>query len=218
MRFLKRKIAMAKACEDGKNASVCSHHPHEAHLNERNSAKYSKQLYRNINDKQNRNKRRRVVGSCKTSLVSRTTKNIVKNYGQAICKFTSSPLALPYLNEFLKRENVDLKGFIAFISKSKSSIDGIQHFRSVLLPKKNDSKLITSYKKMFQDISEVFIKYFSVNWIFHSKVFHREAHLKFRFKMLRRIKNPKLFTYLKNAKHSSHIENCSKEQILQIHK
>jgi len=65
-----------------------------------------------------------------------------------------------------------------------------------LLPEKNENPMITKFKRLFQVISEIFIKYFSVNWIFDSKVQYKQAHLKFRFKILRRIQNPELFTYL----------------------
>lgn len=145
-------------------------------------------------------KRNRVVGSCFTPEGTRTTKNIVKNYGRAICKFTASSIAIPYLEEFLSRENVQHKKFINFVDKAKKSTNGLQHFRSVLLENVNDTSETAACKIIFRQISEVFIKYFSVNWIFHSKMLHKEAHLKFRFKMLRRIQNPELFTYLIGTK------------------
>jgi len=61
-----------------------------------------------------------------------------------------------------------------------------------------DSKEVAAVKRGFAEVGEVFIKNFSVNWAFHSRVFHKEAHLKFRYKMLRRVRNPELFTYLKD--------------------
>ena len=129
----------------------------------------------------------------------RATKNIAKNFGKAICKFAASPLALLYLTSFVEREGVSITKFVAYVESIRHKIDGLQHFRAILLKGDKDTTEITSFKKIFTEISEVFIKYFSVNWIFHSKVSHKEAHLKFRFKVLRRIQAPELFTYLKSS-------------------
>ena len=52
-------------------------------------------------------------------------------------------------------------------------------------------------KKVFSLIGEVFIKDVSVNWIFAARIKYKKAYLKFRFKVLRRIKNPEFLTYLR---------------------
>jgi len=127
----------------------------------------------------------------------RATKNIAKNFGRAICNFSLSSLATPYLIPLLEKEGKILEGFVAFINSIKGKIDGLLNFQSVIMPSDRDSEDVAIYKKVYKLIGEIFIKYFSVNWIFHSKVIHKAAHLKFRFKMLRRIKSPELFTYLK---------------------
>ncbi len=138
-------------------------------------------------------------GAASTSQASLATKNIVKNYGKAICTFATQPLANPYLYEIVGKYGLSVADFVGYINSIKESIDGLYKFRSILMINKEDDKDLVAKKKIFVEISEVFIKYFSVNWIFHSKVFHKTAHLKFRFKMLRRIQNPELFTYLKHA-------------------
>lgn len=56
-----------------------------------------------------------------------------------------------------------------------------------------------AYKTLFKETCIVFIKYFAVNWVFASKVSYKTEHIKFRFKLLRRVKNPKMFTYMKNS-------------------
>jgi len=101
----------------------------------------------------------------------------------------------------LQKENVALSSFVAYVNHIKDKIDGLHKFRSILMPQEDDDQETLSYKTLFRHIGEVFIKFFSVNWIFSGKVLHKEAHLKFRFKMLRRIQSPELFTYLK--KHGS---------------
>jgi len=138
-------------------------------------------------------------GLYRTPESSRAVKNVAKNYGRAICSFASSDLAKPYLTNLAMKEGVGLDDFVNYVKNMKEKIDGLFRFRSLLLKESGNSDH-KAYKKMFQMISEIFIKYFSVNWIFHSKIQYRQTHLNFRFKMLRRIQNPELFTYLQNKK------------------
>jgi len=144
-------------------------------------------------------RRQRIPGSFVTSERDRSTKNIVKNYGKAICSFGCSDIAKPYLEPILEKEKVQQKQFQEFISKVKESIDSIQSFRALLLIRDDDTSDVVAFKRVFASIGEIFIKYFSVNWIFSGRITHKDAHLKFRFKMLRRIKHPEFFTYLKQG-------------------
>ena len=129
--------------------------------------------------------------------VSAPTKNIVINYGKAIASFATSSIAVDYLQPALQREDIALDDFVSFVDETKGRIVGIASLRSLLLIGNEDEPKTVACKKIFQMISEVFIKYFSVNWIMHSKVIHKLVYLKFRSKMLRRVQNPELFTYVK---------------------
>jgi len=194
MRILKRKIELAKTSQNT-NQEKTQNETQENNLTQ--EAVSQKPLQTNpIETPKTRRKR----GCAKRALSEayRANKNIAKNYGRKICAFAASPIALPYLKTFIANENVQLKGFINYVQSIKENLDGLSHFRSALLELPNDSNTLKAYKKLFRLISEVFIKFFSVNWIFHSKIFHKEAHLKFRFKMLRRIQSPELFTYMKD--------------------
>jgi len=131
---------------------------------------------------------------------ARATKNLLKNYGKAICSFAISELAHPYLLPIIEKEKVEMKDFSEFVFNIKENIDSIQTFRAVLLINESDSREVKAYKKMFAAMGEVFIKYFSVNWIFSGRITHKEAHLKFRFRMLRRIQDPESFTYILKTK------------------
>jgi len=134
--------------------------------------------------------------SCCVSEASRATKNLVKNYARAICSFAISHLAIPYLEVILEKETISLAQFTKYVKKIRATIHGLFHFRATLMVSQDDNEEIAGAKRVFSAIGEVFIKYFSVNWIFNSRVFHKEAHVKFRNKMLRRIRNPEMFTYL----------------------
>jgi len=131
------------------------------------------------------------------SVGCKSTKNIVINYGKAIAGFASSETALPYLTKIVEKEGVTLEGFLSFAAHAKESIGGIASFRSFLVENEGDDKGISGYKRSFQKIAIVFIKYFSVNWIFHGRVSHKIEYLKYRFRMLRRVENPQHFTYIR---------------------
>ena len=141
-------------------------------------------------------KRRRIPGCPVTTPTDRATKNIVKNYGKAICRFACSQVGEPYLEPIVKQFNVKLTDFIRFVSNAKENIESMSSFRNILLIHGEDDEQTSKLKKIFALISEVFIKYFSVNWIFGGRLTYKEIHLKFRFKLLRRIRNPESFTYL----------------------
>jgi len=127
-----------------------------------------------------------------------SSKNIVKNFGKAMCSFASSDLALPYLDQLNTKRGVNLEQFQDHIHKKRDLIDSIDSLRTLLLITKHDDEVMMGFKKLFQEISIIFIKYFSVNWIFQGKMSHKQAHLRSRFKMLRRIKSPQHFTYFKD--------------------
>jgi hypothetical protein len=142
-------------------------------------------------------KRRRIPGYSFTPDKVKKTKNIVRNYGNAIAAFAISPLALPYLETHVSKEGVTLQEFQSFVSKRKEYITNINNFRALLQEYEDDSEREKAYKRIFREVGKVFVKYFSVNWIFDGKMKYKHDHLKYRGKMLRRIKNPELFTYLK---------------------
>jgi hypothetical protein len=125
------------------------------------------------------------------------SKNIVKNYARAMSSFAYSEISLPYLELLADEENVQVAGFHAWIQDNKENIDGIERLRWLLIPTPKDSAAIVGYKRIFQKLCIIFLKFFSVNWIYGGKLAHKQVHLNYRFKMLRRIKNPEDFTYLK---------------------
>jgi len=127
-----------------------------------------------------------------------SSKNIVKNFGKAMCSFASSDLSLPYYEKINANLKVNIEDFQDYIHKKRDLIDSIDSLRTLLLIGQNDDEVMMGYKKIFQEISITFIKYFSVNWIFQGKMSHKQAHLKARYKMLRRVQNPLYFTYFKD--------------------
>ena len=139
------------------------------------------------------------IGETLTPMKSLCTKNIVKNYGKAICNFAISPTSKEYLNDILKKDRmkISVEDFLAHLNQKKDSIDSIQSLKELLIVHDNDSEKLKAYKELFKKIGEVFIKYFSVSWIFNGRLTYKDAHLKFRNKMLRRLQHPELFTHIK---------------------
>lgn len=142
-------------------------------------------------------KKSKVSPDLKSAKGATSAKNIIKNYGRALQNFAISNMVVPYIVPLLAQEKVTLKDFRRFFYSKKKQVRSIAGLRNLLLANVNDDHETAAFKRVFQTISIIFIKYFSVNWIFSGKLLNKSAHLKCRFKMLRRIKNPENFTYLK---------------------
>jgi len=122
--------------------------------------------------------------------------NIMKNYCRAFVNFALSDLANPYLAHRSQESTLSTQRFRQILENKKKKVNCIKSLRGLLLHDKKESKEMEAFKEEFQKLCEVFLKYFCVNWIFHSKVSDRIKHLQYRGKMLRRIQNPEFFTYL----------------------
>ena len=130
------------------------------------------------------------------------SKNIVKNYGKALCAFASSKLAVPYLENIILKngyDQVDIKQFMETMKQKKETTNSMESLRRLLMEEDDDTEDEKEQKLLFKEVSIIFMKYFSVNWIYSGKLVHKNAHLNFRFKMLRRIQKPEHFTYLKTS-------------------
>src|SRR4051794_2457375 len=95
-----------------------------------------------------------------------SVKNLIKNYGRAIVSFADSALSDPYLLDFSSKY---VEEFRTFIRKKKFAIVGVENFKSLILPSKLDNSRVMNFKMLFKQLAIVFIKYFSVNWIYNSK-------------------------------------------------
>lgn len=183
MRFLKNKIFLSKNPKITKKV-----YP--------SRVKLSSSSENSLSTDSKTNKTSTPKASPKGSNDSLFAKNIVKNYGKAMSAFAASNTALPYLNDFSKKNAVSIDQFLDFITTYKESVDSIDSLRTLLLIYPDDSFEMSSFKRIFKGLCEVFLKYFAVNWIFNGKMHHKLQHLKYRCKMLRRVRNPKMFTYL----------------------
>lgn len=124
------------------------------------------------------------------------TKNIMINFGKAIISFVTSIIAIQYLRPRLLIENLSFSQFNIFVTQGKMKISGMRALRSLLKIEDDDSPELKACKRVFQYMSETFIKYYSYEWVMKSRLVHKEVYLACRLKMLRRIQNPEQFTYI----------------------
>jgi len=126
--------------------------------------------------------------------------NIIKNYGRAMANFALSSIAAPYLQTILPNSGSTPTAFQRFIKRKKKSVNCIKKLRDLLPTEANREAPNYAEKKAFQALCIVFLKFFSVNWLFNSKIDNKPTHLAYRFKIMRRVKDPNRFTYLKDFK------------------
>ena len=193
MRILKNKIAHARRCKELQYQKSKIHIPKNrttVHPPEEQSKDLSCSKSLNDNVKTNSRKPNKPQSS----------NNIIKNYSRALINFALSEVAEPYVSLGIQEHNVTKAYYDRFIRKDKQKMNCIQSLRNKLLIFPDDTENISRCKKVFQSVCVAFLKYFSVNWIYSSKVNDKLTHLKYRFKILRRVQDPQYFTYLKEFK------------------
>jgi len=122
-------------------------------------------------------------------------KNIVKNYGKNSALFSISPEGKQYISGKLSEE--EFYHYSQFVKERIPNLININNFREMMIPAPMDTPDVCKFKKVFQEMAEIFISYFSLNWIFHSpRIKDVKGHIAMRNKMLRRVRNPELFTYI----------------------
>ena len=171
--------------EDGTDHSASTSHNHES------KPRGSRQNVTSEPRKPRKKPSKPTIGSRQGS------KNIVKNYGRAMSSFAYSEISLPYLEPLAQEQGVTVAGFHEWIQSNKENIDGIERLRWLIIVTQKDSETIAAFKRIFQQLCIIFLKFFCVNWIYGGKLTHKQVHLNYRFKMLRRVRNPEMFTYLK---------------------
>lgn len=189
MRLLKKKIEKArKHFQSDVN---------EQDTNYSHSIQKNKKLISQAVEIKSMKQRNRVSGAPKMKYSNRCLKNVAKNYGRAICNFIASDVSDTYLFSESLKLDVNIERFRSYINEKKNKLDGIDQFRDMLLPKEEDPKELKNFKLLFQKLGAIFIKYFSVNWICSGRLNYKIEYIKVRYKVLRRVQNPELFTYLR---------------------
>jgi len=199
MRILKLKIALAEQCRRQRRLAQINSLRNEALANAPLSTQSPRQLRRQIRE------RARIevhsspsTGSdCSGSKRSRGN-NVMKNYARAMVKFSLSPLADPYLERMKGKYGIIPEYFKMTLLSYKLKVNCIKGLREILLIVDEDSQELKTFKLVFQEMCIIFMKFFSVNWIYSGKMNEKSKYLSYRGKMLRRVQSPEHFTYLES--------------------
>ncbi len=145
--------------------------------------------------------------------------NVMKNYANAMVNFALSRVVEPYLLRSPLIRSMPLQLFRQTLVPQKRKTNCIKNFRELLvIDESQDSEELKTFKGLFQEACRVFLKHFWVNWIYNSKVEDKPKYLTYRGRLLRRIENPELFTYLetfsgKKSKKQKRNSNNTKREL-----
>ena len=184
MRFLKKKIILAQ--EKAKKF---------------HNLKSQKQLNTNSIQKQaqKRSKKARMSKEYEKKLA---TKNIIKNYSRAIGNFAMSDLFLPYAANSPYSGCFVWNEFVEFARDARDNIQNIHNLKERLIVNEDDDTRTATFKALFKMAAEIFIKYFSVNWIFSAKLIYKQIYVQYRGTLLRGIQSPSKLTTCPQIFHS----------------
>jgi len=200
MRFLKNKIARALELSELRSASKTASESSSSSSPQSQPQEFASKLRTRFKEQPAVSKSEEKVRHKKRSAVGN---NIMKNYSRAMINFGLSEMIRPYMED--KNETgMSYERFRQILNFKKRNVNCIRGLRCLLLEDKRDSAEIREWKTMFQRCCEVFLKYFCVNWIFNSKIGDRLRHLKYRGKILRRVRNPESFTNLESFARSGY--------------
>lgn len=192
MKFLKRKIEIAVRSRLAKLQSKSAQTPETTDMEPQDHKKEYTKMKNKIYQNKQRLKKRKLKESIET-------KNIVKNYGRAIANFAISETAAPYLTQ-IKEFGLLSKGALHdYCNKMKTSICSFNSLRAAVMLDQSDPSELVNVKKVFRRIAEIFLKFFSVNWIFGGKLLYRNVYLKHRGPLLRGILYPEQYTSIKRV-------------------
>jgi len=195
MRFLKNKIILAEEARQRREQKSQSSSPSDSNRNLKNSPE-EYNLDQDALQTTQSNSTRRTKPSSPIHMTNnlnltftKPTKNIIINYGKALASFAASDLADPYIKRYFGDQAVDVEKFKKYANEAKAKVAGYESFESLLAAGSNDAPELVLFKTMLKKLGEVFIKYFSVNWIIHGRVTHKMVYLKHRSIVLRRIQS-----------------------------
>lgn len=165
-------------------------------IHRKNIQKVQSKSQKDTKAKKDKKDKKKKVRQSKEAM--KETKNVVKNYGKAMAAFALTELALPKLKNSLAVYGATYEEFKSYIINKKESIDSISSLREAIVGNPEyDTPLDMKLKAVFRDICEVFIQDFALNWIFSCRSQYKSALISYRFKLLRRVRDPVAFTYLK---------------------
>ena len=122
--------------------------------------------------------------------IKNETKNIPKNYGKAIISFIerNEKLVRRVLNT---TDSNDYNAFMNTIRQKKRKVNSIADLRSLWVDEENP------FGKATRILSGIFLKRHSLSYIFNSRVTNFQGHIKYRYRLIEALREPKQFTSIK---------------------
>ncbi|CAD8101067.1 unnamed protein product [Paramecium sonneborni] len=118
------------------------------------------------------------------------TKNITKNFSKAIISYILN-------NEELIQKLItpdQFESFIALLKNKKNAMTNIKQLRDLWVENGKNPE----FNKMFRIISQYFLKNQAVPYVYNSRISNTAWHLKYRYNLLRALKEPENFKFIKD--------------------
>lgn len=95
---------------------------------------------------------------------------IIKDFICALIEFSLSKLSKPYIEVILQTKEISAQGFREFIQSRKNNMNRVSDLKDMLQVSEADNNSQIISKRVFQELSVIFIKCFSVSWIFVARL------------------------------------------------
>ncbi|CAD8071826.1 unnamed protein product [Paramecium primaurelia] len=118
------------------------------------------------------------------------TKNITKNFSKAIISYILNNEEL--ILQFMKKDKYD--NFIQLLKTKKNQMTNIKQLRDLWV----DGGKNPEFNKVFRIISQYFLKNQSIAYVYNSRISNTAWHLKYRQNLLRALKEPQNFKFIKD--------------------
>ncbi|CAD8055500.1 unnamed protein product [Paramecium primaurelia] len=129
---------------------------------------------------------------CRKKKISKVndTKNITKNYSKAIISYIfNNPQVVQGLMQKYRYDDL-----VNFLKNKKNSMTNIKQLRDLWL----DGGKNAEYNRVFRIISQLFLKTQAVSYVYNSRISNTQWHLKYRYNLLRALKEPENFKFIKD--------------------
>ncbi|CAK86735.1 unnamed protein product (macronuclear) [Paramecium tetraurelia] len=118
------------------------------------------------------------------------TKNITKNFSKAIISYILNNEEL--ILGFMKKDQYD--SFVQLLKTKKNQMTNIKQLRDLWV----DGGKNPDFNRVFRIISQYFLKNQSVAYVYNSRISNTAWHLKYRQNLLRALKEPDNFKFIKD--------------------
>ncbi|CAD8088591.1 unnamed protein product [Paramecium primaurelia] len=120
------------------------------------------------------------------------TKNITKNFSKAIISYITQnkDIGLKLL------DTQEFEDFMQILKEKKNKMTNIQQLRELWVDCEDEK--LKQFNQTFRIFSQYFLRQQSVAYIYNSRIMNTGWHLKYRYNLLRALREPQNFKYIKD--------------------